>query len=262
MATTEEKLAKSLTAGSTRLIEFLPYLLQDLWEIGSSPEVMTELLRRHVARPGALRVLDLACGKGAVSVALARSLGCEVKGVDLLADFVAYARDKAREHGVAGRCTFEVADANAAVERERGWDVVILGAAGDILGTYEETLAKLARTVRPGGYLLIDDAFRREPEAAVRIPHDYLTREQWLALVARQGLVFLEAVEAADDELRDLNDANTRAIARRAAELSAILPDLKALFDDYVKRQEGESDDLADAVVGVTLLLRKAPRES
>lgn len=258
MATTEEKLAESLTAGSTRLIEFLPYLLQDLWELGSSPEVMAELLRRHVPEPEAMRVLDLACGKGAVSVALARSLGCEVKGVDLLPDFVAHARDKAREYGVAGRCTFEVADANAAVERERGWDVAILGAAGDILGSYEETLAKLAGTVRPGGYLLIDDGFLREPNLAVRYPRVYLTREQWLAVVARQGLTLVEAVEAVDDELAGLNDANTRAIARRAAELAAIHPDLKPLFDDYVKSQEDECDDLAHAVVGVTLLLRKA----
>lgn len=258
MAATEEKLAKSLTARSTALIEFLPYLLQDLWEIGSSPEVMAELLRRHVPRPGTLRVLDLACGKGAVSVGLARTLGCEVKGIDLLEEFVAYARGKARELGGADRCSFEVGDANAAVEAERGWDVVILGAAGDILGSYEETLEKLAGTVRPGGYLLIDDAFLREANRAVRYEHDYLTREQWLALIGRQGLALVEAVEEADDALRELNDANTRAIARRAVELTALHPDKRALFDDYVRSQQDESEDLADAVVGVTLLLQQA----
>ena len=34
MAIIEEKLARSLTADSTQLIPYLPYLLQDLWELG------------------------------------------------------------------------------------------------------------------------------------------------------------------------------------------------------------------------------------
>ncbi|MGE5494631.1 MAG: hypothetical protein ACM3S4_04950 [Burkholderiales bacterium] len=33
-----EKVAKSLTAESTALLPYLPYLLQDLWELGSSPD--------------------------------------------------------------------------------------------------------------------------------------------------------------------------------------------------------------------------------
>ena len=258
MTTTDEKLAKSLTARSTELIRFLPYLLQDLWELGSSPEVMADLLRHYVPRPDALRVLDLACGKGAVSVGLARSLGGEVKGIDLLEDFVAYARNKAVEFGVADRCTFEVGDANAAVAVERGWDVVVLGAAGDVLGSYEETLAKLEGTVRPGGHLLIDDAFLREAGGAVRYRHEYLTRDEWLELLGRHGLALIAAVEGDDDAVREVNDANLRAIARRAAELAALHPDQKALFDDYLKGQEDEGADLADQVVGVTLLIQKA----
>ena len=45
---TEEMLAKSLTAETTELLEYIPYLLQDLWEIGSSPEDMEELIKRNI----------------------------------------------------------------------------------------------------------------------------------------------------------------------------------------------------------------------
>jgi hypothetical protein len=38
MSTVEEKLAKSLTAESTELIPYLPYLLQDLWELRLIPQ--------------------------------------------------------------------------------------------------------------------------------------------------------------------------------------------------------------------------------
>jgi len=34
MLDVKEKLAKSLTAETTELIPYLPYLLQDLWELG------------------------------------------------------------------------------------------------------------------------------------------------------------------------------------------------------------------------------------
>ena len=44
MSDVEEKLAKSLTAESVELIPYLPYLLQDLWELGSSPKDMIHLI--------------------------------------------------------------------------------------------------------------------------------------------------------------------------------------------------------------------------
>jgi len=68
---TAQKLAQSLTADSADIIPFLPYLLQDLWELGSSGSEMADLLRRHVSITPGFTALDLGCGKGAVSVALA-----------------------------------------------------------------------------------------------------------------------------------------------------------------------------------------------
>ena len=95
MKTTEEKLAKSLTAESTELIPHLPYLLQDLWEMGSSPKDMLELVRKHIHVSMKTKVLDLECGKGAVSVYLAKELGRRVKGIDLIPEFIDVALEKA-----------------------------------------------------------------------------------------------------------------------------------------------------------------------
>lgn len=87
MSKVEEKLAKSLTAESTELIPFLPNLLCDLWELGSSPKDVICLITKHIADPKGIRVLDLACGKGAVSVMTAKEIGCFVKGIDILPEF-------------------------------------------------------------------------------------------------------------------------------------------------------------------------------
>jgi SAM-dependent methyltransferase len=53
--------------------------------------------------------LDLACGRGAVSVWLARR-GLEVLGVDISSVALERARHLALRHGVSGRCRFHVAD--------------------------------------------------------------------------------------------------------------------------------------------------------
>ena len=67
----EEKLAVSLSAETTELLPFLPYLLQDFWELGSDPVVMSELISKYVNISEKTRILDLACGKGAVTVKVA-----------------------------------------------------------------------------------------------------------------------------------------------------------------------------------------------
>lgn len=71
---TEEKLARSLTAETTALLPYLPYLLQDLWELGSSPKTMTGLIKQHIPLSEKTTLLDLACGKGAVAINIARQL--------------------------------------------------------------------------------------------------------------------------------------------------------------------------------------------
>ena len=92
MTTLETKLAESLSSSSTELIPYLPYLLQDLFELGSSTNDMLQIIQQHLPNPQKLKVLDLACGKGAVSICLASSLKCQVKGIDLVPDFIEVAK--------------------------------------------------------------------------------------------------------------------------------------------------------------------------
>jgi hypothetical protein len=68
---TEEKLAKALTAETTELIPFLPYLLQDLWELGSNPRDIIKLIKKHITISENTVFLELACGKGACAVKIA-----------------------------------------------------------------------------------------------------------------------------------------------------------------------------------------------
>jgi 2-polyprenyl-3-methyl-5-hydroxy-6-metoxy-1,4-benzoquinol methylase len=102
--------------------------------------------------------LDLACGKGAVSVQLAKALGCRVTGIDIIPEFIDDAIKKAQEYGVESLCEFKRGDINEAVKTQKEYDIVILGAVGDVLGNPEQTIQKLKQTVKNSGYIFIDDA--------------------------------------------------------------------------------------------------------
>lgn len=248
--TVEEKLAKSLTAESTELIPYLPYLLQDLWELGSSPRDMLDLVREHICVSGQIKVLDLACGKGAVSVHLAQELGCKVMGIDILPDFIEFAKAKAKELSVDDLCVFAVGDINEAVKVESGYDIVVLGAVGDVLGTPEETICKLKKTIKPGGYILIDDAYGSGSD------NDYCTREGWSVIFEKMNVRLIAEKLGDHDELAILNREQQRLIVSRANELKDKYPEKAHLFESYIVSQQDECNELESEISGVTLLLR------
>ena len=101
------------------------------------------------------RVLDVGCGPGRHSLALARR-GIEVLGVDLSEDFVALARDAAEAEGLPAR--FEVADVRE-LAVETGFDAVLCLCQGGfgLLGGGDEPEAfeRIAAAVGPGGRLAL-----------------------------------------------------------------------------------------------------------
>jgi len=256
---TEEKLACSLTAETTELIPFLPYLLQDLWELGSNPRDMVKLIKKRMPISEHTKVLDIACGKGAVSIHIARELAVKVYGFDLMPDFIEYANNKARELNVGALCHFAVANANDVVNTEADYDCVIFGAAGNVLGNPSETLNNLRRTVKQGGFILIDECYLPGDSDSgnddVKYKnYEYLTHGQWLRLFADSGLELVEEAPAA--EAYDF-DSDNKAIAARAAELTAKYPEKQEIFNQYLQSQLNECDDLENNLVGVTWMLRK-----
>lgn len=251
----EEKLAKSLTAESAELLPYLPYLLQDLWELGSDPAAVVRAAKDIGAGPN-WKALDLACGKGAVSIRLAKETGCSVKGVDLISEFIEFARQKAEEWGVGHLCEFTEGDINEAAKTETGYDLTILGAVGSVMGNPEQTLEKLKGTVKPGGYVIIDDGYIEEGADAPRHEAEYYTREQWMRAFEGAGFSLAAEIKAGDETL-SVNDSNTAAIAMRAAELAAAHPERRALFEEYVAAQQRECDDMTDRVVSVMWVLRR-----
>ncbi len=249
-AKVNEKLAKSLTAEDIELIEYLPYLLQDLWDLGSSPEDIILILEKHAGISKETRVLDLACGKGAVSVKIAEKFGCNVTGIDIINEFIEFAKEKASEYNVTNLCGFKTEDANKFVETQKDFDVVIFGAVGDVLGSPEETIEKLKKTIKPDGYIVIDDAYGIPGSS-----YQYPTKNEFLILFDKLDLILIADKVFSSEKMAKINNFQQPLIAKRAAELKEKFPEKSELFDGYVRSQLQECEEIENDLNCVTMLL-------
>ena len=255
----EEKTAQSLSANGAELLPYLPYMLQDLWELGSNPEDIIELIKKNIPYKSEMKVLDLACGKGAVSIKLAQLIECSIKGIDIISEFIGEANIKAKELNIYEKCEYIVGDINEAIEHEKNYDIVILGAVGEVLGTPIETIQKLKKVVSPQGYIILVDAYARDnPTSELRSKSDvFPLYSEWISIFKQAEVVLVEARSTNENKMAEQNEINNSFIIKRAGELKKMHPDKQSLFEEYVQNQLDECLDIEENIVGVTWLLKE-----
>jgi len=117
--------------------------------LASAPAVAERL-----TRPGA-RVLDVGCGVGWSSIALAKAFpGATVTGVDLDDDSIAEARGNAVDAGVPDRVTFTVADA-AQLKPEGGYDAAFAFETLHDMSHPVQALAAIRASLAEGASLIV-----------------------------------------------------------------------------------------------------------
>ena len=152
------------------------------------------------------RVLDLGSGSGEMLCTWARDHGIVGTGIDLSALFTEQAKRRAVELGVAERVRFIHGDA-AGFVAEAPVDVAACVGATWIGGGVPGTLELLARSLRPGGILLIGEPYwlQLPPTEAVaqgclaRSFADFLTLPELLTAFGEQGYDVVEMVLADQD---------------------------------------------------------------
>lgn len=172
----------------------LPFLVEH-WYLGSRTRryMMVRRFREvleHAALAPGLRVLDIGCG-WAFGAHWARALGCEVSGIDLAHDQLAWAR-----RGLADGAHLGLAQANATVLpfRSAAFDRVLSVETLEHVFRPDRpaVFAELARVLKPGGRLALSTPNPASPiEAAKRLA------VRWPAL--RRALPSSCFPEAADD---------------------------------------------------------------
>lgn len=272
MKTVEESVITAMDGTTTELLQFLPYILQDFWEIGSDPKTITHLIGKHFyhnatsKRTNTLKVLDLGCGKGAVSVKVAKALGCCCYGVDAVQQFIDYAKLKAEDFEVADLCSFETGDIRKIVSQEdfsnNKFDVIVLGAIGPVLGDYFETLSKLNPLLQEDGLIIIDDGYI--PENSDYTHPQAFHKSRIIEDIQRAGMLLAEEVlfpnegQSSGNNSAQLNyQKEFGNLVKRCKELIAEHPGKAHLFQDYIDRQKTEYESFKKDITCCTFAIKK-----
>jgi len=120
------------------------------------------------------RVLDVGCGVGRWSLAMARR-GADVTGVDLSPSMVAEASRRAEAEGLSARCRFRPADV-AELDLDGPFDrIVVVTVLQHILevARLDAAISRLASRLRPGGRLVALEAAptRRQTQCDTEVFH-------------------------------------------------------------------------------------------
>ncbi|MBE0592613.1 MAG: class I SAM-dependent methyltransferase [Gemmatimonadales bacterium] len=152
------------------------------------------------------RMLDLGSGSGEMRCTWARDYGIIGTGIDMSRLFTEQAKLRAEELGVADRVEFIHGDAAGFVSDEEVGVAACLGAtwiAGGVVGTIE----LLARSLRPGGIVLIGEPYWRQLPSTEDVARgclggsisDFLLLPELLVSFGQLGYDVVEMVLADED---------------------------------------------------------------
>lgn len=242
---------------SKDLIVHLPFLLQDLWAMGSSVEYITESIGALHLNPHHATVLDLGCGKGAVSVKIASLFGIQVVGIDMMTPFLEDAEKKAIEYNVSHLCEFINRDIMDYISVNHNFDMVILASLGGVLGSFKDTVSQLRNQVRSGGYMLIDDGYLRNTKLLRREGYEhYKDHETTVSELTAFNDLLLKEINTTQVSVK-INNEYIHFIEKRGSELIAGHPELSHTISAYMQLQKEECEVIHDQIEGALWLLQK-----
>ena len=123
------------------------------------------------AKPG--RILDVATGTGDLAIAMARRIrDVQVLGVDLSEQMLAVARRKIEARGLDGRIVLDRGDAERLAVADASVDVATVAFGVRNFGDLGAGLRELARTIKPGGKVVILE-FSRPRNRLFRVLYEF-----------------------------------------------------------------------------------------
>ena len=131
--------------------------LNHLMSLGVDRSWRRRALREIVDAGRAQSILDIACGTGDFSLAIAGRMhpDSRITGLDLSEGMLAVMRDKVAKAGLEGRISCEQGDSEAMRFADASFDVVTIAFGIRNFAHREAALREILRVLKPGGRLVI-----------------------------------------------------------------------------------------------------------
>jgi ubiquinone/menaquinone biosynthesis C-methylase UbiE len=115
---------------------------------------------QRLGLPPRTKVLDVGCGAGQMTIALARN-GLQVSAIDRVPLMIDLTRAKAEDHMVASLVSAHVGDAHRLDFESSSFQLAIALGLIDWVQSPHEAIVELARVIEPGGWLILSCAHSR-----------------------------------------------------------------------------------------------------
>lgn len=255
MKTIEESVVTAMDGSDKELFPYLPYILQDLWEIGTDSDIIIKLIDKQFTNYNNLKVLDLGCGKGAVSIKISIKFGCHCLGIDAISEFIEYAQQKALEFNVEHLCKFETGDIRERVRDLSNYDIIILGAIGPVFGDYYSTLTTLSKCLNDKGIFIVDDGYIKNDSD---YNHPLIQKQKSIIQqIESAGFQLIGETIIQKDDIKNSDDYIFKNLKMRCNELIDKHPDKKEIFTNYIAKQEEENYVLENKVICSTMVIKR-----
>lgn len=252
----EKSIADSLEVNK-KLLPHIPFLLHDLWVLGSSVDQIIEVVSSLKNLFPLSKLLDLGCGKGAISIQLAARYRFQTVGIDAMTPFLEEAEKKAAEYNVSHLCQFINQDIHEYVSNDHNYDLVILAALGGIFGSFKNAIAKMRTQIHSGGFMIIDDGYLKKGNHLNRKGYGhYKNYDDTVRELTFFGDRIINQVDTSE-VCKNINREYLDLIKRRGEELISKHKELKKDINDYIRLQEEECDVLENEIEGTLWVVRK-----
>jgi cyclopropane fatty-acyl-phospholipid synthase-like methyltransferase len=252
----EKSIADSLETDAI-LLPYMSFLLQDMWALGCSEKDIISSVGSLDLTPESCIILDLGCGKGALSVQIASGYKCKAVGIDVMPSFLKVAVQKAKEYHITHLCQFIQQDIKDYVTVTHDYDVVILASLGGIFGSIKNTVSRLRTQVRSSGYMIIDDGYLKHKDSLKRKGYDhYKNYHETIRELTSYGDQVIREINTSEFS-KELNVTYLKLIKKRGKELIARHPELKKDISSYITLQTEECEVLDTQIEGALWVLKK-----
>jgi SAM-dependent methyltransferase len=159
-----------------------------------------------LALPAGARVLDIACGKAPLLIALARRYECSGVGVDISPPFIEDARRNVEAAGLSDRIELVHAGGAQYEAAPESFDLACCIGASWIWEGHSQTLGALAKLVRPGGAILVGQPYWRKPPSPEHLQAEELQADSCTTHIDtanagdEHGLVNLYSLVSSEDD--------------------------------------------------------------